>query len=222
METMFGKIDRTREGAVASEYPAWYQVQQMDAFKEHIDQLERGIKSGRFSNDEIHNVKAEKAKLEKRLDDMMKSKPRPSDSERNMLYKHYHNFGKKIQASMFTRSDMKNGLASPREEARRMKKPCIVLDPDECGIAKVCDVVADKKRMVSRDGASKVFKLLGKILDEPANIEVLRLDKKTETHIPMEIAAPRPVAPQHLEDTSQAPVKLNRDGTPDKRYLNKG
>lgn len=218
MESMFGNIDRTRDGAVASEYPAWAQVQQMDAFKEHIDQLERGINSGRFSRDEIHNVKAEKAKLESRLDDMMKSKPRPSDSERNMLYKHYKAFGAKIQASMFTRSDMKNGLASPREEAKRMKKPCIALEPDELGIAKSCNVQGDKKNMVSRDAATKVFKLLGKILDEPANVEVLRLDKKTETHIPMEIATPKPVAPEHLTDTTQAPVKLNKDGTPDKRH----
>lgn len=216
MESVFGNIDRTRDGAVASEYPAWAQVQQMDAFKEHIDQLERGIKSGRFSNDEIHNVKAEKAKLEGRLDSMMKSKPRPSDSEKNMLYKHYRAFGAKIQASMFTRTDMMNGLASPREEAKRMKKPCITLEPDELGIAKSCNVQADKKNMVSRDAATKVFKLLGKILDEPANVEVLRLDKKTETHIPMEIAAPKPVAAQHLENTSQAPA--TKSGKPDKRF----
>jgi hypothetical protein len=221
MESMFGNIDRTRDGVVASEYPAWAQVQQMDAFKEHIDQLERGIKSGRFSNDEIHNVRAEKAKLESRLDDMMKSKPKPGESERAMLYKHYRSLGTKIQASMFTRSDMKNGLASPREEAKRMKKPCIILEPDECGIALACNVKADGKKMVSRDAAAKVFKLLGKILGEPANIEVLRLDKKTETHIPMEIAAPAPVAAQHLEGTSQEEVKLNKDGTPDKRFVKK-
>lgn len=221
MESMFGDVDRTREGDVASEYPAWYQTQQMDAFKEHIDQIERGLKSGRFSNDEIHEKKAEKAKLETRLDSMMKSKPKLSDKEKDTLYKHYRSLGEKIQSSMFTRTDMKNGLASPREEARRMKKPCITLDPDECAIAKVCNVKTDKKRMVSRDAATKVFKLLGKILDEPANVEHLRLDKKTETHIPIEIAAPSPVAAQHLEGTSHAPVKLNKDGKPDKRFVKK-
>jgi hypothetical protein len=117
---------------------------------------------------------------------------------------------------MFTRTDMKNGLASPREEARRMKKPCITLEPDECSIAETCNVEPDKKRMVSRDAATKVFKLLGNILDEPANVEHLRLDKKTERVITHDTPAPKPVATEHLAGTSQAPA--TKSGKPDKRY----
>jgi hypothetical protein len=221
MDSVFGDIDRNKDGKVASEFPAWYQLTQVDNLKEEINQIDVGIRSGRFATDEIYKAKMDKANKESNLDAIMKSKPKPSDSERNLLYKHYNAFGKKISESLYTRSDMALGLAPAHEEAKRMKLPCIVLTPDECAIAISCNVKPDKKGMVSRDQATKAFKLLGKILDEPANVEHLRLDKKTETHIPMEIATPKPVAEQHLEGTGQAPVKLNKDGTPDKRYLNK-
>lgn len=222
MESVFGDIDRNKEGRVASEFPAWSQLTQVDNLREEINQIDVGIRSGRFATDEIYKAKIDKANKESKLDAIMKSKPKPNDSERNMLYKHYRAFGSKISESLYTRSDMALGLAPAHEEAKRMKLPCIELTPDECAMAKSCDVTPDKKRMVSRDQATKVFKLLGKILDEPANVEHLRLDRRVETHIPMEIAAPKPIAAQHLEGTSQAPVKLNKDGTPDKRYQNKG
>jgi hypothetical protein len=216
MESVFGDIDRNRDGKVASEFPAWSQLTQVDNLKEEINQIDVGIRSGRFATDEIYKAKMDKAKKESNLEAIMKSKPRPSDSEKNILYKHYNAFGEKISASLYTRSDMALGLAPAHEEAKRMKLPTIALTPDECAMAISCNVTPDKKRMVSRDQATKVFKLLGKILDEPANVEHLRLDKRTETHIPMEIAAPRPVAAQHLEETSQAPA--TKSGKPDKRY----
>jgi hypothetical protein len=225
MESVFGDVDRNKDGKVASEFPAWSQMTHVDNLREEINQIDVGIRSGRFATEEIYKAKMEKADKENKMDAIMKSKPKPNDSERNMLYKHYRAFGEKISAALYTRSDMALGLAPAHEEAKRMKLPCIVLTPDECAMAISCDVTPDKKRMVSRDHATKVFKLLGKILDEPANVEHLRLDKRVETHIPMEVAAPKPVAPQHLEGTSQEaakPVKLNKDGTPDKRYQNKG
>lgn len=218
---MFGDIDKTKDGVTASEFPAWTQTKQVDNLKEEINQIDVGIRSGRFTPDEVHQVRVDKANKEARLETIMGSKPKPSDSERNLLYKHYNSFGSKIQKAMFTRADMSFGLASAHEEAKRMKLPCITLEPDECGIAISCNVKPDKKRMVSRDAATKVFKLLGKILGEPANVEHLRLDKKTETHIPMEIATPSPVEAQHLAGTSQEQIKLNKDGTPDKRFVKK-
>lgn len=218
---MFGAVDKNKDNKIASEFPAWYQERQMENLQEHIDQIDRGIRSGRFSSDEIHEHKAEKARLEARMDSILKSRPNPSDSERDTLRKYYKSFGSKIQAALFTRSEMQLGLASAHEEAKRMKKPCISLTPEECSIAISCNVMPDKNKMVSRDGAAKVFKLLGRILGEPANVEHLRLDKKTDTHIPMEVAAPKPVAVEHLAGTSQeqpTTVKLTKSGKPDKRY----
>lgn len=220
MESVFGSVDRNRDNEIASEWPAWAQERNVDNLKEEINQIEAGIRSGRFTPDEIHEARQNKANKESRLDSIMKSKPRPSHEEKNMLWKLYKSFGEKISESMFTRSDMNFGLAPAHEEAKRMKRPCITLDADECKIALSCNVIPDKKRMVSRDKASKVFKLLGKILGEPANVEHLRRDQRTERVVPVDISTPKPVAPVHLEGTSQVP--LNKSGKPDKRYKNKG
>jgi hypothetical protein len=216
MESVFGSIDKNRDNKIASEWPAWMQERNVDNLREEINQIEVGIKSGRIVDSDIHENRVRKAKLESKLEAIMKSKPNPDVAEKDMLYKYYRTFGAKISESMFTRSDMNFGLAPAHEEAKRMKLPCITLDPDECNIALSCNVTPDKKRMVSRDQASKVFKLLGKILDEPANVEHLRQDKKTENVMVREVAAPKPVDPKHLEGTSQAPT--TKSGKPDKRY----
>jgi hypothetical protein len=216
MESVFGSVDKNRDNKIASEWPAWMQERNVDNLKEEINQIEVGIRSGRFNPDEVHEARQDKANKEAKLEAIMKSKPNPDVAEKDMLYKYYRSFGAKISESMFTRSDMNYGLAPAHEEAKRMKLPCITLDPNECEIALSCNVTPNKKRMVSRDQASKVFKLLGKILDEPANVEHLRQDKKTENVMVREVAAPKPVAPEHLEGTSQAPT--TKSGKPDKRF----
>jgi hypothetical protein len=224
---MYSEIDRNKDGNIASEYPAWSHMRQVDILEQEIRELGGSIKSGRFSSEEVHEMRAKKANLESRHDTIMGSKPKPNDSERNTLWKLYKSFGSKIQNTLYTRSDMKYGLASAHEEARRMKRPCITLDPEEFGIALTCNVTPDTNRMVSRDQATKVFKLLGKILGEPSNVEVLRRDTKKEAFIPHEIAPPKPVqsAPVLDLDTSTeetgASIPQTKSGKPDKRYKKK-
>ena len=71
---------------------------------------------------------------------------------------------------------MRKGLADAREEMKRMTEPCIEVRGDAMNIAKACNVKITKGK-VSRDGAAKVWKILGKALgDSPTNIEHLRRD----------------------------------------------
>lgn len=89
---------------------------------------------------------------------------------------------------MFTRSDMMFGVASAHEEARRMVEPVIALTKEQLEMAEDIEIkiVGEK---TSRNGASKMFKLIGKLINEPTNIEWLRKDKVTAAGRPRQAVA---------------------------------
>lgn len=235
---LYGKIDRGSDGSIASEYPAWMLTKQIDDLKENIDQIERNIKSNRIPEGEVAEARQQQRVFKDRLDSIMSSKPKPSDNERNMLWKHYKSFGSKIQDTMFTLSDMKRGFADAHEEARRMSQPIIELSSEEVELAKTCNVRVTKegqKHLVTRNGAAKVFKLIGRILGEPTNIEVLRQDKKSEAFLPSEIGKVKPLREELKAGTSLEELKaeikaelmaemqtpVTKSGKPDKRFKDK-
>jgi len=76
---------------------------------------------------------------------------------------------------MPTRSDMNRGTTDAHIVARKMKEPCIALDNEMKKVASDMGVKI-KNSKVSMDGAAKIFKIVGKLLDLPTNIEVLRKD----------------------------------------------
>jgi hypothetical protein len=57
----------------------------------------------------------------------------------------------------------------------RMTEPCIEVKGDAAQIAKACNVRMTKGK-VSRDGAAKIWKILGKAIGERTNTENLRRD----------------------------------------------
>lgn len=174
----FGEVDRNEKGQISSQFPAWYFEAHVDELKESIARKERSLQRGDIPPDAIPTTKAELAQETVRLDEIMKSKPNVSDTERNLIWKHYKALGKKISDTMFTRSDMMFGTASAHEEAKRMTQPIIELDKDQLALADAIGVKAEDSK-VSRNNAAKIFKMLGKLLGEPTNIEVLRKDKAT-------------------------------------------
>lgn len=175
----YGDVDRNEKGQISSQFPAWYFESHVDELKESIARKERSLQRGNIPPDAIPTTKAELARETVRLDEIMKSKPKLGDTERNLIWKHYKALGKKISETMFTRSDMMFGTASAHEEAKRMVDPIIELDKEQLALADGIGVAADEDNKVSRNNAAKLFKMLGKLLGEPTNIEVLRKDKAT-------------------------------------------
>lgn len=175
----FGEVDKGQKGEISSQFPAWYFESHLDELRESIARKERSLKRGDIPPDSIPDTRAELAKEIERLRLIEKSKPTTSDQERNLLWKCYKSLGSKIQDCMFTRSEMMLGTVSAHEEAKRMSQPCIALGKEELALAKGCGVVVDENKMVSRNGASRIFKMVGKLIGEPTNIEVLRKDKST-------------------------------------------
>ena len=174
----FGDVDKNQKGDVGSFMPAWYSANHLDTMKETFERKERSIKRGEVPMDAIPEAKAEIVRDKEKYEAILKSKPTVDDTERNLLWKHYKALSKKIQASMFTRSEMMLGTASAHEEADRMSLPVIELGKEELALAKSANIkITDEK--VTRNGASKIFKLIGKLLGEPTNIETLRKDRVT-------------------------------------------
>ena len=174
----FGQVDKTITGKVKSQMPAWYFDTHIEELEESIASAKRRLNRGEVPHDNVPYVRAEIDQNEKKLADIQRSKPSISDGERDKLHKYYKELSKTIGDSLFTRSDMNLGLASAHEEANRMTKLNIPISKELQELAIATDVKVEKGK-ISRNSAAKMFKLIGKLLGEATNIEVLRKDKAT-------------------------------------------
>jgi len=176
----FGEIDFIK-GKKASTFPAYYFEGLIREFEDRISVNKKKLLMGQVPQENIPQFKASIERDEHKLSEIKESKPHLSQAEQDMCYKVYKTFGSKISEQMPSRSDMKNGTTDAHIEAKRMKEPCISLDNDMKKVAKDMGVIMTAGK-VSRDGASKIFKIVGKLLNEPTNIEVLRRDYATNTY----------------------------------------
>lgn len=178
---IFGSVDKNRDGVVTSMYPAWYFTRQADDLREEIARLEHSLNAGLILDQNVPQERANLAKHKKQLERIEASRPGVSVGERDRLYKVYKELGAAIESSMFTRDDMLYGTADAHEEASRMADPCIELKGDALEMVVQCGGRVDKKSKVSRNAAAKAFKIIGKLIDEPSNIEVLRRNRLTQS-----------------------------------------
>lgn len=178
----FGSMDRkgkTKDGAITSEYPAFYFNVQLDDLKEETERQERQIELGLVPPSELPYVKAEVARNKDRMNEIEQSYPKLSDKEKDAVYATYKDLGEKISDSMFTRTDMKKGLVDAHEEARRMSEPIIPIKGQEKFFHNMG--ITAKQGKVSRNDAAKAYKIMGRFLGENTVIERLRKDRNTGT-----------------------------------------
>lgn len=166
----FGKVDRNKEGKIASEVPAWTMETHLDDLRESIERRERSVSRGEVPQSELPFALAEIEKSKKRLDEIMESKPKFATKDKDSICKEYKRLGDEIRNSMFSDSDMRSGKADPHEEARRMVNPIITVNP---ALAAACGVRIQNGRM-SRNDAVKMYKIIGKSIGEDGNAERLR------------------------------------------------
>lgn len=176
MQKIFGEVDRTKEGKIKSQYPAWYYEQHIDELKESIRHRERQLESDLVIPSE-KGIQRERLRQEKeRLVQIESSKPTFSGVEKDELVKIRKELGDKIKASMFSKGEMDRGVADAHEEARRMVDPIIELKTErELNLAEGCGIkIKDGK--ISRKDAEKMWKISGKSIGDgtPTNVETLR------------------------------------------------
>jgi hypothetical protein len=180
MVTFFSKVDINKHGKIGSQMPAWTMTTLVEELREGIDRKERALEAGTIPSDDIMKTKENLKREKERYESIVSGRPELSETDENMLLKSYKTLGSEIGNSMFTRSDMKMGLADAHEEVRRMKDPIIGVNKDIAGLCEENGISVSKKNganYVSRDGATKIWKIIGKYFGEPSNVESLRRDK---------------------------------------------
>lgn len=175
----FGDVDRGNKGTVTSEFPAWYFETHLDNLKEERNSLIRRMERGEIPPDNVPYHKAEAEAMREKIEEIESSQPTMSDQERMKLQKYHKELSGKISESLYTRSEQMMGTANAHEEARRMVQPCVSLSPPLRSMAKECNVRISKDFKVSRNGAIKIWKIIGKLIGEGTNVEGLRRDKAT-------------------------------------------
>lgn len=173
---IFGSVDLNDKGQVKSAYPSWY----FDAFKDdlqnEVDRMESDLKFDKIPRSEIAIHKERLAQKRDKLLNLDQAALNLRGKQKDKVSKVYDELGGAIKEKMFSRDEMRKGLADARTEMKLMTEPCIEVRGDAMNIAKACNVKITKGK-VTRDGASKVWKILGKALgDSPTNVEYLRRD----------------------------------------------
>lgn len=171
----FGKDDMNRHGRIASEAPAW-------TFPQHKEKLEDDITiaAGRLERGEIPEshkpaAMAELKQMREKLDRINEATPRFSGAQKDIIAKVRETVGEEISKAMFTKKEMRDGLADAHEEARRMADPCIKLKDREAVIlAKKAGCRVTPDGQVSRTDAERLWKFTGRSLGERSNTEALR------------------------------------------------
>lgn len=174
---LFGNVDKNRNGVVSSEYPAWYYDVHVEELRESVAKNKRRLDRGEVQPELVAVVRAEIERDDKKLEEIKNYKPTLSDAERDKLNKLYkEELCPLISDSLFTHTQMQKGLAPAHEEAKRMVQP--VLEIKSAHLAEMLVAVGGRivNKKASRNDVSKVFKLVGKLLGEATNIEVLRQD----------------------------------------------
>ncbi len=172
----FGQADRTKNGEIKSDYPAWYQEQHLEDLRESVKQQERSLEEGSVPPERRGQYR-ERLNLEKeRLEQIEGSKPKFSDIEKDTASKFRKGIGDKISDALYRKSHVEKGVVNAHEEAKRMTEPCIeVKGQAEAEILRECGARITEGGKVTRTEAEKAWKIVGKALGEDmTNVEILR------------------------------------------------
>lgn len=172
--SFFSETDMNK-GKISSEYPAWYFNTMIDDLKEDIRREEWNLEQNIVPRDQLPVIRDRVKRLKAKLDAVEAARPKFSDLDKNKLTKTMKELGKEITSKMFTRSEMKKGLADSHMEAKRMTYPSISVTPDIAEVAKMCNVPIVGGKL-SRKSAEKCWKILANYHGEPSNTEYLRRD----------------------------------------------
>jgi hypothetical protein len=172
---LYSSLDKTKDGKISSEYPVWYHDVHLDNLKESVESNKRRLSRGDVPRDQVNNVKSEIEIGEEKLKIISRSYPTLTDAEKDKLCKLYkEELCPLISETLFTYDQMQKGIASGHEEAKRMVQPTIPIKSVILAdmIEETGGRIVNKK--VCRNDLVKVFKLVGKLIGEPSNLEVLR------------------------------------------------
>ena len=169
----YGEGDKTKDGKIASEYPAWVHKAQIEELKENISKMEGRVARGIVPTSELpyaqKAIQREKEKLERIHEAQGQVK-----GHEDRMNKCQKEVGELIREAMYTHTDGEKGLADPHEVAERWSTPCISLSPEIREMAAKANIPMTSEGKVTQIGAEKLWKLCRAGLGESTNTEILR------------------------------------------------
>ena len=177
--TFFGAVDRkidptTGKEKISSEYPAYTFPQQIENAREDIAQKKRALQTGAVDRESEGEYRLIIEREEKRLDDIERSRPKLSDSDKDNLASAYKDLTKGIAGTMPTYYDIHRNFVNAHEEHRRNSNPCIKVNGKTAELAEHNGIKVSKDGEMSRKEASRLAKIIGHNIGENTNMERLR------------------------------------------------
>ena len=181
----FGPVDQVRdkesgETKISSSYPAWYFESHIGMLSEERDRHVRALQRGDIlSPDYVEHARLQIRKIDERIEAIQASKPelRPKDKDR--IAKAHKAIGEEIRSEMPSRSEMAKGLPNVKRLVTSNKEA--VHSIGEFGDLYEAANIKSIDGRVSGDQKAKLWKILGKLLDENTNTEGLRREYKHGT-----------------------------------------
>jgi hypothetical protein len=172
----FTEADLDPKGRIKHQYPVYFNRKQKDDIQEEIRRLKTGIDKKLFPDGVMGEAREKLRKAEDALERMETMRP-DFEKHKDRIAKLRDELGTGISDSLFTRDEMKKGLADAHEEARRMSEPVITLSPSAAGVAVQNGIRITGDRKVSRTDATRLWQMSREALGEMRDVEVLRRDK---------------------------------------------
>jgi hypothetical protein len=175
----FGEVDINKKtGLPSSDYPAWCHDPQIEELKDEIRASEKAIDLELYKGKDLMRMREQLSIKKTRLEQILDSKPKVSDTDKDRIARSRRELGERIGESMFTASDMMRGTADAHVEAERMVRPCVAIKSEyEAGLAKSCGMNIENGK-ISRNDAARIWKIQGKLLGESI-LDAEQLRKQT-------------------------------------------
>ena len=142
--TFFTEIDLDAKGNPKASYPFYFNKKRMDEVREEYKRL-KGMIDRREVPPEYTGEVMEKIRAhETEMAAIEKHKPNVKNIDK--IRKYRDELEEAIKPTMFTSSEMKDGLVDPNEEARRMTEPIISVPQD------IRELIANNGGKLSKDG----------------------------------------------------------------------
>jgi len=152
------------------------QLRKSEPNKEEVKKIEIALERNRIPHEKVYYEKEKLNMLTNKLENIERSRPHLSDGEKGRLEKLYKYLSVEIADLMPTRTENLKGLFNTHKELEVMQQPCIKI-PDEFVLYVLASNITVLGGKISRNQASKVWKIMGNLIDRPTNVEYLRKDK---------------------------------------------
>jgi cell division protein FtsB len=167
----FGEFEKHPKGGYRSEYPAWMHQQLLTDMKDELKSKQKALDM-RIQNANEAELREQVKEMKARIDDIESSRPKLTAKAKDDLMRVSEELEVGIRGTLFTRDEMKLGLADAHRELERSMKKCIPIRPD---LASAAGIKLEKGKG-SREDAIKVWRLSRRACDPDlhTNPEYLR------------------------------------------------